>query len=274
MGKKNIENVIKYLILVIVFIFILTPFVWILLTALKSPQEVFSNPPVVIPKKLRWENFLEVLRLENFSRYVINSVFVTIGITLGELITTILAAFAFSHFDFRGKSLLFTLLIGTMMVPGEVLLIPNFVTLSKLKWINTYKALIIPWCTSISTIFFLRQYFLGVPKQLYYAAKVDNCSDFKYLIHVLIPMAKPAIVTTGILKVINSWNAFMWPLIMTNSEEMRTLPIVLSKFSSEVGMDYHILMAASLIIIAPMIILFILLSKQIINGVSNSGIKG
>ncbi|WP_142413852.1 carbohydrate ABC transporter permease [Hathewaya massiliensis] len=274
MGKETIKKVMKYFILIVIAIFILTPFVWILLTALKSPEEVFSNPAVIIPKKLRWDNFLEVFKLEGFKRYVFNSVIITMGITIGELITTILAAFAFSHFDFKGKDLLFTLLIGTMMVPGEVLLIPNFVTLSKLKWINTYKALIIPWCTSISTIFFLRQYFLSIPKQLYYAAKVDNCSDFKYLIYIMIPITKPAIMTMAILKVINSWNSFMWPLIMTNSEEMRTLPIVLSKFSSEVGMDYHILMAASLIIIAPMVILFILLSKQIISGISNSGIKG
>lgn len=274
MNKGTIEKILKYLILIIIAIFILTPFIWILLTTLKSPKEVFSNPPVIIPKKFRWENFKEVFRLEGFTRYVLNSVIVTVGITIGELVTTILAAFAFSHFEFRGKNLLFTLLIGTMMVPGEVLLIPNFVTLSKLGWINTYKALIIPWCTSISTIFFLRQYFIGIPKQLYYAAKVDNCSDFKYLIYIMIPMAKPAIMTMAILKIINSWNSFMWPLIMTNSEEMRTLPIVLSKFSSEVGMDYHILMAASLIIIIPMVVLFIVLSKQIMNGVSNSGIKG
>lgn len=272
--KVKLEKVLIYIVLIITAIFILTPFIWILLTALKSPEEVFSNPPVIVPSKLQWQNFIEVFKLKNFSRYFLNSVVITIAITAGELITTILAAFAFSNLDFKGKDIIFTLLIGTMMVPGEVLLIPNFVTLSKIKWINTYKALIIPWCTSVTSIFFLRQYFLNIPKQLYYAAKVDNCSDFKYLIKIVIPIARPAIFTIAILKIINSWNSFMWPLIMTNSEKMRTLPIILAKFSSEVGMDYHMLMAASTIIITPMIIIFIFLSKYIINGVSKGGIKG
>lgn len=274
MGKKAIENLLKYILLTLLAIIILLPFIWILSTALKGPKEVFANPPVLIPKEFKWDNFLQVLKLKDFKRYVFNSIFVTTAITLGELITTVLAAFAFSHLNFKGKNIIFTILIGTMMVPSEVLLIPNFVTLSKLRWINTYKALIIPWCTSVFSIFFLRQYFLGIPKELYYAAKVDNCSDFKFLLTIMIPLARPAIVTIAILKIINSWNAFMWPLVMTNSETMRTLPIVLSKFSSEVGMDYHLLMAASTIIILPMIILFILLSKYIINGVSSSGVKG
>ena len=272
--KVTLEKVLTYIVFIITAIFILAPFIWILLTALKSPEEVFANPPVIIPNKLQWQNFIEVFKLKNFSRYFLNSVVITIVITAGELITTILAAFAFSNLDFKGKDIIFTLLIGTMMVPGEVLLIPNFVTLSKIKWINTYKALIIPWCTSVTSIFFLRQYFFNIPKQLYYAAKVDNCSDFKYLIKVVIPIARPAIFTIAILKIINSWNSFMWPLIMTNSEKMRTLPIILAKFSSEVGMDYHMLMAASTIIITPMIIIFIFLSKYIINGVSKGGIKG
>lgn len=274
MNKEVIKKISIYLFLLITAILIVLPYIWIFLTALKSPQEVFSNPVVIIPKKLRWDNFLEVFKLPNFKRYVFNSVIISISITVGELITCVLAAFAFSNLEFKGKDLIFTILIGTMMVPSEVLLIPNFVTLSKLGWMNTYKALIIPWCTSVFAIFFLRQYFLSIPKELYYAAKVDKCSDFKYLCFIVIPIAKPAIITIALLKIINSWNAFMWPLVVTNSEKMRTLPIVLSKFSSEVGMDYHLLMAASTIIILPMIIIFIFLSKYIINGVSKSGIKG
>lgn len=274
MIKRIMEKVFIYLILIITAALIILPFVWIFLTALKSPSEVFANPQVIIPNKLRWDNFMQVFNLPGFKRYVFNSIIITLSITVGELITCILAAFAFSTLSFKGKDIIFTLLMGTMMVPGEVLLIPNFVTLSNLGWMNTYKALIIPWCTSVFSIFFLRQYFLGVPKELYYAAKVDKCSDLKYLWFIMIPNVKPAIITIALLKIINSWNAFMWPLIVTNSEEMRTLPIVLSKFSSEVGMDYHLLMAASTIIILPMIIIFILLSKYIINGVSKSGIKG
>lgn len=274
MYKKSLEKLFIYLVLILGALLIVLPYVWILLTALKSPDEIFTKPMIIIPHRLRWDNFLEVLKLAHFKRYVFNSFAVTAAITIGELITTVLAAFAFSNLNFKGKDIIFTLLLATMMVPGEVLLIPNFVTLSKLRWINTYKALIIPWCTSVFSIFFLRQYFLGIPRQLYYAAKVDNCGDFKYLLQIMLPIAKPAVITIALLKIINSWNSFMWPLIVTNNEEMRTLPIVLSKFSNEVGMDYHILMAASTIIILPMLIIFVLLSKYIINGVSSSGIKG
>jgi multiple sugar transport system permease protein len=274
MCKKHGDKFLIYLVLTAGALLILLPFIWIFLTSVKGPDEIFTKDIVIFPKKFRWENYLEVLKLRNFKRYVINSIIVTASITLGELITTILAAFAFSNLEFKGRDIIFTVLMATMMVPGEVLLIPNFVLLSKLRWINTYKALIIPWCTSVFAIFFLRQYFLGIPKQLYYAAKVDNCSDFKYLTRIMVPIAKPAIITIALLKIINSWNSFMWPLIVTNDEEMRTLPIVLSKFSSEAGMDYHILMAASAIIILPMLIIFILLSNYIIKGVSSSGIKG
>ncbi|MCM0646902.1 carbohydrate ABC transporter permease [Clostridium swellfunianum] len=274
MSKKILDKFLIYLVLISGALLILLPFIWIFLTSVKAPDEIFTKEIVILPKKFRWDNYLEVLKLKNFARYLFNSVIVTVSITLGELITTILAAFAFSNLEFKGRDIIFTILMATMMVPGEVILIPNFVLLSHLKWINTYKALIIPWCTSVFAIFFLRQYFLGIPKQLYYAAKVDNCGDFKYITRIMMPIAKPAIITIALLKIINSWNSFMWPLIVTNNEEMRTLPIVLSKFSSEAGMDYHILMAASAVIILPMLIIFILLSKYIINGVGSSGIKG
>lgn len=274
MGKKSFNKFLIYLSLIIGALLILLPYIWIFITSIKSPDEIFTKDMVIFPKKMRWDNYLEVFNLENFPRYFFNSVIVSISVTIGELITTILAAFAFSHLKVKGGKVIFAIFMATMMIPSEILLIPNFVMLSRLGWINTYKALIIPWCTSVFSIFFLRQYFLGIPKQLYYAAKVDNCSDFKYLTKVVIPIAKPAIITVALLKIINSWNSFMWPLIVTNDEEMRTFPIVLSKFASEAGMDYHILMAASIIIILPMLIIFILLSRYIINGVSSSGIKG
>lgn len=274
MKRKKLLKVFKYVFLLIGATFILIPFIWMILTSLKDLSEIFSKDIVLFPESLKWENYMEVFKLNQFTRQLFNSVIVTICITLGELFTTILAAFAFSNFKFKGRDLLFTLLLGTMMIPSEILVIPNFVLLSKLGWIDTYKALIIPWCASVFAIFFLRQYFLGIPKELYYAAKVDGCSDFKYLCTVMVPIAKPAIVTLAILKIINSWNAFMWPLVVTNSEEMRTLPTTLAKFSSEVGIDYNLLMAATTIIILPMIIIYILLSKHIMNGVSRSGIKG
>lgn len=271
---KNKKNYHIYVFLFIGAFLIIVPFIWMVLSSMKTSQEIIEIPPKFFPKEFSLNNFLEVMTYGNLKQYFFNSVFTTLSITLGELITCILAAFAFAKLEFRGKSIIFSILIGTMMVPGEVLVIPNFVILSKLKWINTYKALILPWCTSVFAIFFLRQYFLSIPKELYYSSKIDGCSDIRFLTKIVIPISKPAIVTIAIMKIINSWNSFMWPMIMTNSDEMRTLPTALSKFTTEVGADYHLLMALSTMIILPMVIVFIILKKYIFAGVSGSGVKG
>lgn len=231
-------------------------------------------PPVWIPSELHWENYTEATEIAPFGRYFVNSVIITILSTLGELITTILAAYAFSRINFYGRDVVFAILLGTMMVPSEVLMIPNFVTLSDLGWIDTYKALIIPWTASIFAIFLLRQFFLGIPKELSYAAKVDGCSEFKFLWYVMVPLAKPALITIALLKIIGSWNSFLWPLIMTNSTEMRTLPVGLTAFTTEAGIQYGLLMAASAMVILPMVIIFFLMQKYIVAGVTRAGLKG
>ena len=272
--KNKREKLIIYVILILGGVFIVTPFLWMALSALNTPKEIVSYPKRIIPKTVTLNNFKEIFALNNFKNYFINSVLVTFSITIGEVITTVMAAFAFAKLEFKGKNILFYMLIGTMMVPSEILIIPNFVFLSNIQWINSYKALIIPWCTSVFSIFLLRQHFLRVPKELYYAAKIDGCNDFKFLIRILIPIVRPAIVTVLIMKAINSWNAFMWPMVMTNSESMRTLPTALAKFSSEVGSDYHLIMAMASLIIIPIIILYLLLQKYIISGVGGSGVKG
>lgn len=268
-GKLSI-----YIILVVGSIITLLPFAWMLSTSLKAANEVHIMPPKWIPSKVMWSNYTEIFSKVPLKQYFMNSVFVTLCTTVGTLVTSILAAFAFVKVKFWGRDIIFTILLATMMVPGEVLLIPNFVTLSKLGWINSYKALIIPWIVSVFAIFLLRQHFLGIPKELYYAAKIDGAKDWKYLWHVMVPLSKPALITIALLKVIYSWNSFLWPLIMTNSPSMRTLPIGLTAFSSEGGTDYHLLMAFAAMIIVPMIIIYFILQKYIIEGVSRSGIKG
>jgi multiple sugar transport system permease protein len=244
------------------------------ITSLKSPGEVMMMPPVWIPEDLQWENYAEAWNMAPFAQYTINSIIVTVLSTIGELLTTILAAYAFSKMQFFGRDILFSVLLGTMMVPGEVLLIPNYVTLSELGWIDTYQALIVPWLASIFSIFLLRQFFLGIPQELSYAAKIDGCKDFRFLWTIMVPLAKPALITILLLKAIGSWNAFLWPLIVTQSKEMRTLPVGLTSFSTEAGTVYELLMAASTMIILPMIILYIILQKYIIEGVAKAGIKG
>ncbi|MFS0673500.1 carbohydrate ABC transporter permease [Ornithinibacillus sp. 179-J 7C1 HS] len=263
-----------YLILTLGSLLMLLPFIWMLSTSLKSSGEVTALPPVWIPENLQWENYSEAWSIAPFLRYGLNSVIVTVLSTVGEVLTTILAAYAFSRINFWGRDVVFAILLGTMMVPGEVLLIPNYVTLANLGWIDQYEALIVPWLASIFSIFLLRQFFLGIPKELSYAAKIDGCRDFRFLWTIMVPLAKPAIITIVLLKAIGSWNAFLWPLIVTQSKEMRTLPVGLTSFSTEAGTIYELLMAASTMIILPMIILYIILQKYIIEGVAKAGIKG
>lgn len=274
MNRSKFSKIVIYIVLGVGMILILIPFLWMVLTSFKDSHEIMNFPVKTFPKKLSFENYLEVIKMSPFAIFFKNSIIVTTLITIGELITTILAAFAFSKLKFWGRDILFTIMIATMMVPSEVLLIPNFITLSRLNWIDTYKALVIPWCASAFTIFLLRQYFLQIPETLYDAAKIDGCSDFKYLWKIMVPISRPALISIAILKIVGSWNAFMWPLIVTNSEELRTLPVALSYFSSEAGTDYNLLMAASTMIIIPMILVYVFLQKWIVDGLSKSGIKG
>lgn len=252
----------------------LFPFIWMISTSLKTGQQVYEMPPRLIIRSPQFSNYLEVLKRVPFEKYFWNSVFVSIMVTLGTLVTSILSAFAFSRIKFYGRDIIFSIFLATMMVPGEVLVIPNYVTLAKLGWINTRLALIAPWMVSVFAVFLMRQYFLGIPESYYYSAKIDGCSDFNYLWRIMVPLAKPAILTIALLKVIYSWNEFLWPLLVTNTPEMRTLPVGLAVFSTEAGTLYHLLMAAAAMIILPILILYFGLSKHIINGAVKSGIKG
>lgn len=272
-GNKSTRAV-AYVLLIIGAFTMLIPFLWMVSTSLKSPAEAVSMPPIWIPKSFKVENFLKAFEVAPFGRYFLNSVLITSLSTIGELLTTILAAFAFAKMQFYGKNLLFTILIATMMVPGELLIIPNYLTISRLGLINTYAAMIVPYVASVFSVFMLKQNFESVPNELYYAAKVDGSSDFKFLWTIMVPLSKSAIVAVSILKIIGSWNAFMWPLIVTNDRMLRPLPVGLQAFTTEAGTQYELLMAASVIVVAPMVIIYLFLQRYIIMGVSKSGLKG
>ena len=271
---KKISKILLYLIVILGAITMLIPFLWMISTSLKTAPETIAVPPIWIPKVLQWGNYVKAWNEAPFGQYFINSTIVTVITTVGQLFTSILAAFAFARLKFYGKNLLFIIFLGTMMIPGEMLIIPNFVTLSHLGQIDHYGALILPWLASFFTVFTLRQTFQSTPNQIYYAAKIDGASDWKYLWQVLVPMSKSTITAVTVLQVIGSWNAFMWPLIVTNSDKMRTLPVGLQAFTPDAGTQYQLLMAASTFVIIPMVVLYIFLQKYIIAGISKAGLKG
>lgn len=263
-----------YLLLTIGGFAMVLPFYWMVMTSLKSSGEAIAIPPTWVPREWLWSNYQKALEVAPFGRYFLNSVFVTVVTTAGELLTSILAAYAFSKLQFFGKNIVFILLLGTMMIPGELMTIPNFVTLADWDMINTYWALILPWLVSVFSVFVLKQAFEAVPDELYYAAKADGCSDWNYLWEIMIPLSKSSIISVMILKVIGSWNSFMWPLIVTNDQKLRTLPVGLQAFTTEAGTQFELLMAASTIVILPMVLVYLFLQKYIIQGISRSGLKG
>ncbi len=290
--QKIVRMVFLYTMLTLFAIFVLIPFYWMILSSLKTPEQIESVPPALWLRfsEMQFSNYYEAVfsvDSQPFLRYMYNTVIVAALSTAGTVITTVLSAFAFARLNFRFKELFFLLLIMTMMIPGEMFVITNFITVNQLGWVRpdqTYwdalMAMSIPFMTSIFYIFFLRQTFKTIPDELYYAAKVDGTKDFKYLWKVMIPIARPTIITITILNAMGTWNAYIWPQLVTSTRHGRLYHYQLvsnglrNAFSAEFQPQIHLQMAAAFMVTLPILIVFFLLKKHIMRGVSRSGIKG
>ena len=280
--KKTIQNVGIYAFLVIIALFIIIPFYWMFATALRSEAELQATQISFFPKEWLFSNFKEAImyaaRKEvNFFKLYSNTILVGFLTTFGTLLTTILAAFAFARLNFKGKEVLFSILLATMMIPGEIFVITNYTTIAAWDMKNTYGALVLPFMVSVFYIFFLRQTFRQIPNELYLAAKVDGTGDYKYLWKVMIPMAKSTITSITILSMMGTWNAYVWPNLVASDKDMLLVSNGLLSVYKDVdgtGQIVSFQMAAAVLVTVPLIIVFLLLRKQIVNGVSRSGIKG
>jgi multiple sugar transport system permease protein len=274
-----IRKTLVHLLLIVAALIVFLPFYWMILTALKTDIAVEATPPQLFTLNLQFRNFVDAYNATRFDLYFRNTIFVAFCSTLGTVVTTVLASFAFARLQFKGRDAIFIILLATMMIPGEMLVITNFVTIKNWGWDDSFKALIVPFMTSVFYIFFLRQTFKQIPDELYLAAKVDGTSDFKYLIKIMVPIAKPTILTIIILSAIGSWNAYVWPSLVTSlsKDEFKLISNGLrdSAFVDELGrIKYNWQMAGSTIVTVPILIVFLSLKKYIIKGVSRSGIKG
>jgi multiple sugar transport system permease protein len=223
---------------------------------------------------LNFDNFVIAFNTAPFARYFINSVITCLSSVAITTLTTILAAFAFSRLNFPGKEIIFSLLLSMMMVPFEILVITNYTTIVKLGINDTLWALILPFTSSIFYTYILRNFFQSIPDGLYWSARVDGCSNWRYLWKVMVPIAKPSLSTIVLLNAMASWNSFMWPMLVIKQDTNRTLPFGLYTFTTEVGANNELLMAASSVVVLPMILVFIFARKQIVGGVARGGIKG
>ncbi len=250
------------------------PFLWMILSSLKTQVEVSTIPPTLLPSRVTFENYLFALKTAPFARYFLNSLIVTVACVAITMFTTILAAFAFSRLRFPGRDVVFAALIAMMMIPFEMLIITNYTTIARWGLMDNLIALVIPFTASIFYTYILRNFFLSIPDSLYYSAKVDGSSDWKYLWWVMVPIAKPTIITIALLNTIAAWNSFLWTVLVINSTSNRTLPFGVFVFIAEGGVRYERLMAAATIVVLPMIFLFLFARKYIVAGVSKGGIKG
>jgi multiple sugar transport system permease protein len=251
----------------------LTPFAWMLLTSLKSPAETFVFPPVLIPREPHWENYVEVMRRVPWPRYVANTLVVATAQVAIIVVTSSLAAYAFARLTFRGRDALFLLLLGTMMLPGQVTLIPNFLIIYGLGWMNSYQALVVPGIATFLSTFLLRQYFYTIPVELEDAARVDGCSRLGVLWRILLPLSKPVLAVVVLFRFLGAWDDFLWPLIVTTSTEMRLVMVGVAMFQQEEGRAVHLLMAASTIVLAPVLVGFLFVQRYLIEGVQTTGLK-
>ena len=270
---ETMKRFLTYAILIIGAIIMLLPFYWMVSTSFKAPQEVLSVPPKWFPSALNFSNYLNAMKSAPFGMFFFNSVLVALINTALQIITAALAGYAFARLDFRFKNALFLFFLGTMMIPMEVILVPNYMLLKYLGMHNTYFALIIPWAASVFGIFLVRQFVLSLPKELFESAEIDGCTHWQILWKIVFPSAKPVFISVGIFSLIGSWNSFLWPLIMTDSESMRTIPVGLAYFTAEFSTRYHLMMAAAVLSILPIILIYFFAQKQFVEGIATSGIK-
>lgn len=279
---KITKSVIAYVFLTIFAIFALLPFYWMILSSLKT-ETVYREPiPTffVKPSELQWKNYQTVVQYGNnlFGSMLLNTIIVGIVSTLLGIIVTIITAYAFAKMEFKGKNFLFSLLLATMMIPGELFTITNFLTVNNLGWTKSYTVMILPFLVSVFYIYLLRNAFKQIPDSLYKAAKVDGCSDVKYLVKVMVPLTAPTLISIILLKFIGTWNSYIWPRLANGgSEEWQLLSNWVSKGFTTAGSSESLTtlkMAAATMVSLPLLILFICFRKYIMRGVSKSGIKG
>ncbi|WP_134682842.1 carbohydrate ABC transporter permease [Brevibacillus migulae] len=265
-----------YAVLAAVSLLMLVPFLWMLSTSLKEPAKIFVFPPEFFPSSIRIENYTEVLENTPFHLFYWNSLYIAVLVTIGTIFFASLAGYAFARIPFKGRNLVFLILLSTMMIPNEVTSIPMFLFMRMLGFINTHVPLIVLpifGAGGIFGIFVMRQFFLAIPKELEEAAMIDGCSRWRIYWSIMLPLARPAIATLTIFTFLTSWNDFYDPLIFLNDRELMTLPLALSLFTDEAGTAWHHLMSASVMATLPLLIVFFFAQKQFIEGVSMTGMK-
>ncbi|WP_249898757.1 carbohydrate ABC transporter permease [Paenibacillus sp. PK3_47] len=263
----------RILISVLLIVIFLTPFYWMILTAFKTLGEVLSMPPKFWVNSLQWQNFRDAFTRIDFLHYTRNSLIITLGTMIGQVLVVVPAAYAFARYQFKGKNVLFGTVLATMMIPGQLIFLPIFVMFAKSGLLNTYMSLIVPFIASGTAIFMLRQTFMQVPDSQLEAARLDNASEFKIIYTIMMPAAIPTLSTLGLLTFIGTWNSYFFPLVWTTTDAVRTLPLGIQKLQDIEGLSPQIVMAGNMMLIVPILLVFIVARKQIVKAFTYMGVK-
>ncbi|MFA6690025.1 MAG: carbohydrate ABC transporter permease [Sphaerochaetaceae bacterium] len=272
--RRRFQNLGRFILNIPLMLVILVPLLYTISISVMPPDEIYGNH--LIPTSVKFTNYIQAFTnpYYNFPRMILNSFFVSTAVMLGQMVTCSLAAFAFSFLEFRGKKILFLSVLATMMVPGEVTIIANYLTMAQWGWLDTYRALAFPFLTSAMGIFLLRQYYLTFAKELYEAAKLDGCSNLRFLTSIVVPLSRPALGALGAYVFLNTWNQYMWPLLVTNSRNFRTVQIGISMLYDVDAVSLGLMMAGVVIVIVPSLSIFVFMNKQLINGLMAGAVKG
>src|SRR5829696_81599 len=271
---SGVRSVVSQIMLSLVALLFLVPMIWMLVSALKPSAEVFTVPPKLFGSEVKFSNFVEAWNYLPFGRFILNTLFVAGIGTLITLVASTMSGYAFARLNFRFAGGLFVLYLSTLIVPQEVIVIPMFLVMQRLGWVNSYQALILPWAFTAFGTFLLRQFFLTIPRELEEAAKIDGCGHIRILRSVIVPISAPAIAVLAVFTFISYWNSFLWPLIIINDTNKMTVPLGLQLFLGQQGQRWELLMAAATISMVPTVILVLALQKYLVRGIALSGLGG
>jgi multiple sugar transport system permease protein len=288
MIRRLFQPTLLHLLLAVGAVTMVLPFLWMVSTSLKPEPEIFRFPPVWLPGSWQWDNYREAMEAAPFGRYFINTLIFATAVTLSNLLFCSMAAYAFARLRFRGRNVLFIMVLGTMMIPGQVTMVPVFIMLKRCPLVggndilgagghgllNSYPGLVLPMAVGAFGIFLLRQFFMTLPRELEDAARIDGCSEAGIYWRIILPLSKPALATLGIFTFTAAWNEFLWPLLITSKDSMKTLQVGLQVFQTQYTTAWDLLMAGTVVVTIPVLIVFLLGQRYFTRGIALGGIKG
>jgi alpha-1,4-digalacturonate transport system permease protein len=274
MRREHLKDRIAFIILAAVALLTLFPFLWMLSTALKSSSELFSRVPIIIPKHPQWSNFTKIFTYAPFAKYFLNSTIVAVSAVIFTVFINLLAGYTFAKFRFKGRKALFIMVLSTLMIPMQIIMVPNFIIISALGWLNSFVGLVIPRAAEAFGLFLSKQFMDDIPYELIEAARIDGESEFKIFVNIILPNAKPLIAVLSTFTFMWRWNDFIWPLIIVSNRDMYTVQLGMYSFIGQFYVEWNSLMVIALLAVIPVLTIFLIFQRFIVQGIATTGLKG